>query len=58
MCNGQAEGPTEEEVKTILTLEARLHETSILENSFWHDMAVTSYQSRLYHKVSSPLACS
>ncbi|KAK9855149.1 hypothetical protein WJX84_012364 [Apatococcus fuscideae] len=46
----QAEGPTDEEIKTILTLEARQHETAIQENAFWHDMAVTSYQSRLFHK--------
>ncbi|KAK9820030.1 hypothetical protein WJX72_005269 [[Myrmecia] bisecta] len=46
----QAEGPTEDEVKTIITLEQRSFETQVHENSYWHEMMCSSYQSRTFQR--------
>lgn len=47
----QEEGPTEEEAAALLTLEQRARETAVQENSYWHDMVLTCYKSRLYKGV-------
>ncbi len=47
----QEEGPTQEEVATLLELELRAWETQWQENSFWQELAVSSYQSRTYQAV-------
>ncbi|OEL21818.1 Zinc protease PQQL-like [Dichanthelium oligosanthes] len=44
----QAEGPSEEDVLTILEIEQRAHENGLQENYFWLDRILRSYQSRLF----------
>jgi hypothetical protein len=43
-------------VATLLTLEQREWETSIQENTYWHDTLVSGYKSRTYHLVHCLLA--
>eukprot|EP00951_Prasinocladus_malaysianus_P017613 scaffold139071_cov19-Prasinocladus_malaysianus.AAC.1 len=45
----QEEGPTEDEVQTVLTLERRQHEMQQEENSFWQEQLVGGYQSRSFY---------
>ncbi|THG13743.1 hypothetical protein TEA_019677 [Camellia sinensis var. sinensis] len=42
------EGPTDEDVLTILEIEQRAHENGLLENYDWLDRILRSYQSRIY----------
>ncbi|GAY50432.1 zinc protease PQQL-like [Citrus sinensis] len=44
----QKEGPSDEDVSTILELEQRAHETGLQENYHWLDRILCSYQSRVY----------
>jgi hypothetical protein len=44
----QEQGPTEEDVKTVLTLEHRQHELQQEENGFWQEQLVGGYQSRSF----------
>ncbi|XP_030953176.1 zinc protease PQQL-like isoform X1 [Quercus lobata] len=44
----QEEGPTDEDVSTILEIEQRAHENGLQENYFWLDRILRSYQSRIY----------
>ncbi|BDA41495.1 probable zinc protease PqqL [Coccomyxa sp. Obi] len=45
----QEEGPSAEDVTTVLTLDQRSWETEQQENSFWHTNLVSSYKSRTYN---------
>lgn len=51
----QEEGPSEEDVTTVLTLDQRAWETEQQENSFWHTNLVSSYKSRTYNLVTPSL---
>ncbi|KAI7988214.1 Zinc protease PQQL-like [Camellia lanceoleosa] len=42
------EGPTDEDVLTILEIEQRAHENGLQENYYWLDRILRSYQSRIY----------
>ncbi|KAL2635876.1 hypothetical protein R1flu_007355 [Riccia fluitans] len=44
----QEEGPTEEDVATVLELEQRTYENGQQENGFWLDRLLRAYQSRVY----------
>ncbi|CAK9136275.1 unnamed protein product [Ilex paraguariensis] len=44
----QEEGPSDEDVSTILEIEQRAHETGIQENYYWLDRILRCYQSRIY----------
>uniref|UniRef100_A0A453EXA6 Peptidase M16 C-terminal domain-containing protein n=1 Tax=Aegilops tauschii subsp. strangulata TaxID=200361 RepID=A0A453EXA6_AEGTS len=44
----QTEGPSEEDVWTILEIEQRAHENGLQENYYWLDRILRSYQSRIY----------
>ncbi|KAI7988125.1 Zinc protease PQQL-like [Camellia lanceoleosa] len=44
----QGEGPTDEDVLTILEIEQRAHENGLQENYYWLDRILRSYQSRIY----------
>uniref|UniRef100_A0A0D9YAI7 Peptidase M16 N-terminal domain-containing protein n=1 Tax=Oryza glumipatula TaxID=40148 RepID=A0A0D9YAI7_9ORYZ len=44
----QNEGPSEEDVLTILEIEQRAHENGLQENYYWLDRVLRSYQSRVY----------
>lgn len=44
----QAEGPSEDDVLSILEIEQRAHENGLQENYFWLDRILRSYQSRLF----------
>ncbi|KAF9615719.1 hypothetical protein IFM89_026134 [Coptis chinensis] len=44
----QEEGPSEQDVSTILEIEQRAHENGLQENYYWLDRILRSYQSRLY----------
>ncbi|KAI5001139.1 zinc protease PQQL-like [Hordeum vulgare subsp. vulgare] len=44
----QTEGPSEEDVRTILEIEQRAHENGLQENYYWLDRILRSYQSRIY----------
>ncbi|KAB1209292.1 putative zinc protease PqqL [Morella rubra] len=44
----QEEGPSDEDVSTILEIEQRAHENGLQENYFWLDRILRSYQSRIY----------
>ncbi|KAJ4708591.1 zinc protease PQQL-like [Melia azedarach] len=44
----QREGPSEQDVSTILELEQRAHENGLQENYHWLDRILCSYQSRVY----------
>ena len=49
----QREGPSSEEVQTLLTLEQRTYESQVEENSFWLDLMAGCYQGRSWQKVCS-----
>lgn len=59
MSGWQANGPTEEEVTTVLTLLQRSFETQQHENSYWHDQLIGGYQSRSFQQArpSIPHRC-
>ncbi|XVF34974.1 hypothetical protein REPUB_Repub18cG0104500 [Reevesia pubescens] len=44
----QEEGPSDQDVSTILEIEQRAHENGLQENDYWLDMILGSYQSRIY----------
>ncbi|CAL9027723.1 unnamed protein product [Prunus brigantina] len=44
----QEEGPSDEDVSTILEIEQRAHENGLQENYYWLDRILHSYQSRVY----------
>ncbi|AET05136.2 peptidase M16 inactive domain protein [Medicago truncatula] len=44
----QDEGPTEQDVSTVLEIEQRAHENGLQENYYWLDRILHSYQSRVY----------
>ncbi|XP_027343571.1 zinc protease PQQL-like isoform X1 [Abrus precatorius] len=44
----QEEGPSEQDVSTILEIEQRAHENGLQENYYWLDRILHSYQSRVY----------
>ncbi|CAI9100506.1 OLC1v1037622C1 [Oldenlandia corymbosa var. corymbosa] len=44
----QEEGPSNDDVSTILEIEQRAHENGLQENLYWLDRILRSYQSRLY----------
>jgi hypothetical protein len=44
----QEDGPSEEEVRTVVELEVRSYETGLQENGFWAELLLAAYQSRLY----------
>lgn len=44
----QEEGPSDEDVSTILEIEQRAHENGLQENYYWLDRILRSYQSRMY----------
>ncbi|XP_057501737.1 zinc protease PQQL-like isoform X2 [Actinidia eriantha] len=44
----QEDGPSDEDVSTILEIEQRAHENGLQENYYWLDKILRSYQSRIY----------
>ncbi|KAL6958555.1 hypothetical protein U1Q18_048857 [Sarracenia purpurea var. burkii] len=44
----QDEGPSDEDVSTVLEIEQRAHENGLQENYYWLDRILRSYQSRIY----------
>ncbi|KAF7819724.1 zinc protease PQQL-like isoform X1 [Senna tora] len=44
----QEEGPSDQDVLTILEIEQRAHENGLQENYYWLDRILRSYQSRIY----------
>ncbi|CAM6103151.1 unnamed protein product [Calypogeia fissa] len=44
----QVEGPSEEDVATVLELEQRTYENGQQENGYWLDRLLRAYQSRVY----------
>ncbi|XP_044463821.1 zinc protease PQQL-like isoform X1 [Mangifera indica] len=44
----QEEGPSDEDISTILELEQRAHENGLQENYHWLDRILCGYQSRIY----------
>ncbi|XP_068334934.1 zinc protease PQQL-like [Pyrus communis] len=44
----QEEGPSDEDISTILEIEQRAHENGLQENYYWLDRILHSYQSRAY----------
>ncbi|KAI9119409.1 hypothetical protein K1719_010084 [Acacia pycnantha] len=44
----QEEGPSDQDVSTILEIEQRAHENGLQENYYWLDRILRSYQSRIY----------
>ncbi|GMH03369.1 hypothetical protein Nepgr_005208 [Nepenthes gracilis] len=44
----QEEGPSDQDVSTILEIEQRAHENGLQENCYWLDRILRSYQSRMY----------
>nr|KYP67514.1 putative zinc protease pqqL [Cajanus cajan] len=44
----QEEGPSEQDVSTMLEIEQRAHENGLQENYYWLDRILHSYQSRVY----------
>ncbi|KAE9464478.1 hypothetical protein C3L33_03583, partial [Rhododendron williamsianum] len=44
----QEEGPSDDDVSTILEIEQRAHENGLQENYYWLDRILRSYQSRIY----------
>ena len=47
----QEDGPTAEEISTLLTLEQRSYEAALEENVYWSDMIVSCYQARSFKEV-------
>ena len=50
----QREGPSAEEVQTLLTLEQRTYESQLEENTFWQELIAGCYQGRSWQKVRDP----
>ncbi|KAK4415627.1 Zinc protease PQQL-like [Sesamum alatum] len=44
----QEEGPSDDDVSTILEVEQRAHENGLQENYYWLERILRSYQSRIY----------
>ncbi|KAL5573042.1 hypothetical protein UlMin_022639 [Ulmus minor] len=44
----QEQGPSDQDVSTILEIEQRAHENGLQENYYWLDRILRSYQSRVY----------
>ncbi|KAL2501112.1 Insulinase (Peptidase family M16) protein [Forsythia ovata] len=44
----QEEGPSDDDVSTILEIEQRAHENGLQENYYWLERILHSYQSRIY----------
>ncbi|KNA14112.1 hypothetical protein SOVF_110570 [Spinacia oleracea] len=44
----QNEGPSNEDISTILEIEQRAHENGLQENYYWLERIIRSYQSRVY----------
>eukprot|EP01018_Ginkgo_biloba_P031588 Gb_11763 [translate_table: standard] len=44
----QEEGPSDEDVSSILEIEQRAHENGLQENGYWLDRILRGYQSRVY----------
>ncbi|GLJ23437.1 hypothetical protein SUGI_0443600 [Cryptomeria japonica] len=44
----QEEGPSDEDVLTVLEIEQRVHENGLQENGYWLDRMLRGYQSRFY----------
>ncbi|KAL4334276.1 hypothetical protein GQ457_07G040060 [Hibiscus cannabinus] len=44
----QEEGPTDQDVATVLEIEQRAHENGLQENYYWLERILRSYQSRVY----------
>ncbi|WOL03023.1 zinc protease PQQL-like [Canna indica] len=44
----QDQGPSEQDVSTVLEIEQRAHENGLQENYYWLDRILHSYQSRAY----------
>lgn len=44
----QEEGPSDQDVSTILEIEQRAYENGLQENYYWLDRILRSYQSRIY----------
>ncbi|XP_021751377.1 zinc protease PQQL-like [Chenopodium quinoa] len=44
----QNEGPSDEDISTILEIEQRAHENGLQENYYWLERIIRSYQSRVY----------
>ncbi|KAK5829923.1 zinc protease PQQL-like [Gossypium arboreum] len=44
----QEEGPTDQDVSTVLEIEQRAHENGLQENYYWLERILRSYQSRIY----------
>ncbi|XP_021276228.1 zinc protease PQQL-like isoform X2 [Herrania umbratica] len=44
----QEEGPSDQDVATILEIEQRAHENGLQENYYWLERILRSYQSRIY----------
>ncbi|XP_062090971.1 zinc protease PQQL-like isoform X3 [Humulus lupulus] len=44
----QEEGPSDQDVSTVLEIEQRAHENGLQENYYWLDRILRSYQSRVY----------
>ncbi|KAI4380729.1 hypothetical protein MLD38_006890 [Melastoma candidum] len=44
----QEEGPSEQDILTILEIEQRAHENGVQENYYWLDRILRSYQARVY----------
>ncbi|KAL4301725.1 hypothetical protein GQ457_10G017130 [Hibiscus cannabinus] len=42
------EGPSDQDVETILEVEQRAHENGLQENYYWLNQILSSYQSRIY----------
>ena len=52
----QREGPSAEEVQTLLTLEQRTYESQMEENTFWQELIAGCYQGRSWQKVRASAA--
>ncbi|XP_042385676.1 zinc protease PQQL-like [Zingiber officinale] len=44
----QNQGPSEQDISTVLEIEQRAHENGLQENYYWLDRILRSYQSRAY----------
>ncbi|KAK6236436.1 hypothetical protein SCA6_011773 [Theobroma cacao] len=44
----QEEGPSDQDVSTVLEIEQRAHENGLQENYYWLERILRSYQSRIY----------
>ncbi|KAK8679341.1 hypothetical protein V6N13_144796 [Hibiscus sabdariffa] len=44
----QEEGPTDQDIATVLEIEQRTHENGLQENYYWLERILRSYQSRVY----------